>query len=142
MYYSHSPTTEYTTPSYRWRVHDWIARFIAVHAMTMMSFSGCSNGSNPTDELNAGWVVIELRDDRGHDTLESPDGQIYHNYFCAVVLEQNGETLSLLYENELPEDLKLEVGHRYIVDGLDDATYTDDWMGYWIHDITLRRIMP
>ncbi len=142
MYYSHSPTTEYTTRSYRWRMQGWIARFIAVNVMTMIGFSGCSKDSIPTNELNPGWVIIELRDDRGHDTLASPDGQMYHNYFCAVVLRKNGETLSLLYENELPEELKLEVGQRFIVDGLNDATYAEDWKGYWIHDITLRSIMP
>ena len=69
--------------------------------------------------------------------MESGNAGMYHNYFCAVVLKSNGETLNLLYENSLPDNIELIVGDRYRVDGLDDAEYSDNWRGYWLHDVRL-----
>jgi hypothetical protein len=86
------------------------------------------------------WTIIGLREERGRDTMQTDDGQMYHNYFCAVVFENNGEQLSLVYVNSLPAGLELNVGQTYEIAGLDKAKYADDWNGYWLHDVTLKLV--
>lgn len=106
--------------------------------------AGCYGDQNTsqsnTNQDAAYWTITELRADQGHDTIEAEDGGMYHNNFCAVVLKKDDESINLLYENALPENLDLMVGNHYHIDGLDDATYSDNWHGYWLHNVRLRRI--
>jgi len=116
---------------------------LAFLALTVTILCGCVSETNVSkqdaNEDSSAWKITVLRADHGHDTMESEDGGMYHNYFCAVVLTRNDESIHLLYENRLPENLVLKIGDRYHINGLANATYSDDWNGYWIHDVQLQR---
>ena len=114
---------------------------MAIMCLATLLHSGCRDQSptkqQPEPTSPKAWRITELQDDRGHDTIKNDDGLTYHNYFWAVVLKNDGEEISLLYENALPENLDLKIGQTYKLDGLETANYSDDWHGYWIHDSKL-----
>lgn len=111
----------------------------AMLLLVMVPIAGCRSESGAAADPPPGvWTITQLRDDRGHDTIMSTDGDMYHDYFCAVVLEQDdGDSVSLLYMNDLPDSLDLKLGQRFRIDGLDAATWAEHWQGYWLSDVQL-----
>jgi len=70
--------------------------------------------------------------------VQTEAGEMYHNYYFAVVLERSGESIRLLYVNRLPEGLELKLGEEYFIAGIDTVAYSKAWRGYWIHDVDFR----
>jgi hypothetical protein len=89
---------------------------------------------------DATWTVAEVAADRGHDTMVDDTGLEYHNYFLAVVLTRNAETVNLIYENQLPDGVDLAVGDAVELGGLDNATFSDTWDGYLIREVTITPV--
>ncbi len=106
----------------------WIAGLAVLLAASMIA--GCA--SNATL-----WTVTDVQADHGRDTMEDEVGLMYHNYYLAVVLKRNTETVNLIYVNQLPDHVDLAVGDTVELRGLMDATYSETWNGYWLHDVTL-----
>ena len=106
--------------------------YLAV-AIAASIVAGCGNNETA-------WTVTDIQADHGHDTMEDDAGLMYHNYFLAVVLTRNGETVNLIYENQLPDHVVVDVGDTVDILGLNDATYSETWDGYWLHDVTLTPI--
>lgn len=109
-------------------------------ALAALVLAGCGHSNKTRDALRSGdpWSVTELRADQGRDTVQTEAGEMYHNYYFAVVLERSGESIRLLYVNRLPEGLELKLGEEYFIAGIDTVAYSKAWRGYWIHDVDFR----
>ena len=115
-----------------------------VVALGLFACLGCGSNqpqaSHEPAETKKVWTVSEVRADRGHDTIETAQGGIMHVYFCAIVLECGDETISLLYNDKLPETLNLKWGDQYHLDRVKAADFDKTFNGYWLHQVSLQPV--
>ncbi|TWT79730.1 hypothetical protein CA13_11370 [Planctomycetes bacterium CA13] len=86
------------------------------------------------------WTVAKVDADQGRDTLIDEKGMQYHNDYMAIVLQRNDETLNIIYENRIPDHVRIAVGDRLAISVDHEAIYSEVWQGYWLHDVTLNQI--
>ena len=108
---------------------------MVVFAVSILGLALCESGS-PTKDENP-WVVIQLDKNVGHDTIEDGERGIYHNYYFAIVFERSDESLQLIYQNGIPDNVDLELNGQYHID-LGNAGFDNAWDGYWLHNVVIR----
>ena len=86
-----------------------------------------------------GVKVTEVDIDRGHFTFVDEEDGLFHTYVIGVECRQRSDSITLLYEDRIPDGLVLSIGDQLTIESDTAAEYDTDWKGFWIRDLKIRK---